>query len=60
MTDDEDDEPPQVKLDGRFWALMIFCTLCIVGGLAIATFGPRLFPPPSAEGRLATEGAPAK
>jgi len=60
--DDDDPPPPPVKLDGRFWALMIFCAACIVGGLAIATLGPRLFPPeaPAAEGRLATEGAAAK
>lgn len=56
--DDDDPPPPPVKLDGRFWALMIFCAFCIIAGLAVATFGPRLFPP--AEGRLATEGAAAK
>ena len=65
MSDEQDDdegEPPPLKLDARFWALMSFCVLCIVGGLAIASFGPRLFPSstPAAEGRLATEGAAAK
>ena len=57
---DDDEPPPPVRLDGRFWALMIFCAACIIGGLAIATFGPRLFPAePAAEDRLATEGAAA-
>jgi hypothetical protein len=59
---DDDEPPPPVKLDARFWALMIFCAACIVGGLAVATLGPRLFPPsePAAEGRLATGDAAAK
>lgn len=64
MSDPQDDDgpPPPVKLDARFWALMIFCAACIVGGLAVAALGPRLFPAPepAAAGRLAIEDAAAK
>ena len=45
LTDDADDYSLRRRGFGwLFWLMLAFCGLCALGGLAIARFGPQLFP----------------
>ena len=43
---DADAPPPRRLLGAGFWLLMGFALACVVAGLAVARFGPALFPAP--------------
>ncbi|WP_372781566.1 COG4223 family protein [Phenylobacterium sp.] len=47
---------PRPLLGATFWAMIAFAVLCVLAGVGIATFGPRLFERPAA--RPAAEAAP--
>jgi hypothetical protein len=42
--DDPDPRPSGPLLGLRFWLLIAFAVVCIVGGLAVALLGPVWFP----------------